>query len=455
MVESGSQRSGTSTRLIVVALALAVAAGAVLLSDEVESAEPGVAEQAEPADPSVEVAPEPRSAEVEPLVVAPVVPPEPELADPASPEDVLTGTIRRLSDDTPLARWYVKARPGRGSYARLDTDGSFRLEDVLPEATWLNLDAKGSWREYADSFVRNATGSARVRLPERPFEQPLELTADTGWQLEGTVVSEAGGVPPGAWVELGQDYPSRHEVLDAPGNFVLRDVWHDEEQSSVVLRVGAPMHTAVSFTVELPEATRRVRGLELAFGDPDENPLLSQDKQRELDRMGLHVVAMGPPVPLEIHAGEVSRVDLVLPWGAAVEGRVTDGAGSPIRKAEVRVSRLVRYPTPAGATRESMNAMLAELEKDLEERAEIFRMERLIPPFVIEETDAGLGWRWAEFVWGDKSNGKGWFQIGQLPPTDVVLEVLPPKGSDFVGAVRYFALGEEELHELDIVLERQ
>lgn len=170
---------------------------------------------------------------------------------------------------------------GLSTAGQTDPEGRFVLTQL--EAGLLNL------RIEASGFrPRTLQG---VRIPERDEPSPLEVVLEPGTVLEGRVLTASGTPAAGVWV-LASPFPQTRgqklsgEETDADGRYRMTDLGDGRHEVQVQRRTGAP-------------ALRR---------------------------------------EIELTAGGRHRLDLMIPSGGAVSGRVVDSQGEPVAGAELSLA---------------------------------------------------------------------------------------------------------------------
>jgi protocatechuate 3,4-dioxygenase beta subunit len=298
-----------SAKQLVIALVLVgllVAGVALLLLPEDEAAAPGAATAAQPGEPdalptfNAEIN---RQAPAEPIEVpaSPLESPERARARAArrdsGPHRTVSGMVVRTSDGTPLDGVTVAAM-SREALQSASAGGPLELE--LPE---------GSPLEIARTKIENAEGRFELSVPvdtaalavtkDSPWpsrSQLYDLAAgtddvadlrfvfDSGFTVSGVVLDEGGSRLAGGRVEVNGLGETESDQI---GEFTIKDVAPQKGVASVRVSARAPGHA---------------RG----FAD------------------GL--------VPHS--SSEVVRVELRLPVGGAIAGRITDARGEPLGDAQ-------------------------------------------------------------------------------------------------------------------------
>ena len=204
---------------------------------------------------------------------------------PALPTRRVAGQVVRAADETPLAgavvrTWFEGDAPEDEDSAstRTDDDGRFELGAPLGTRA-ITAATKNEWPERQVSHEL-PPGDADV--------DDLLLSLDSGFTIVGVVLDEGGSRLADAVVDVAGTVEQRG---DESGQFEFRDVAPAEGVATVTVSARAPGHAKAS-----------------------------QD-------------ALVPHAP-----GPVVRVELRLPLGGAIAGRVTDHAGAPLEGAQASVA---------------------------------------------------------------------------------------------------------------------
>jgi len=373
---------------------------------------------------------------------------------PEQPTRRVSGSVRRLSDDSPLVGVRVLAKPAAGDGLECRTGesppGGFQFEALPLDVEELSLVSVGPW-------------------PERRIEWPLEpgghdlldlvVPFDSGFDVSGLVTDEYDVPLAGALVDVER---RGEQAADGGGRFVVRDIAPPGGTDSVEVGARAPWYQRVAEPVlvphhlgEVPVVHIRLQGsgaLEGRVSDADGAPVAaarvrvaytmtaSHGEQSpagleatsdaagdyRIDHVppGRFVVvaepgaastaeAAGADSPVESGAGLVpvwvqdvpvdvgreTRLDLLLPRGARLSGRVTDESGAPLAGAKVLLETSLRWPAPelnGSSTTSSDDLRIASRGSDGQGETVLTRRER------DTTTDAHGGWVFEHVFHGEK-----------------------------------------------------
>ncbi len=316
-------------------------------------------------------------------------------AHAAGPVRRVQGRVQRLSDGTPLEDLHVTVVGSDKTRTTPSTttgaDGTFELVDAPVGCDSLVLStghAGASHTEPLEPGAGDITG--------------LEITFDSGFILRGVVLDAAGAPLADAQVDVGR---RREGQADDAGRFALRDVFAEPDERVLEVRAWAAWHERATAEVLVPRSSTESPFVELRLagsgrlagrvtwtdgtpaigaqvgigylmapdGDSREieglDTSTDEDGRYDIDHVpvGRFLVSAGrgtlPPgaepgsqagrVPLElwipdvdVAAGRVTTLDIVLPPPAAIAGRVLDVAGRPVTGARVALRRVARWPAP-------------------------------------------------------------------------------------------------------------
>ena len=204
---------------------------------------------------------------------------------PALPTRRVAGRVVRAADETPLAgavvrTWFEGDAPeGEDSAStRTDDDGRFELGAPLGTRA-ITVATQNEWPERR----------LRHELPPGDADvDDLLLSLDSGFTIVGVVLDEGGSRLADAVVDVAGTAEQRG---DEGGQFEFRDVAPAEGVATVTVSARAPGHAKASEDALVPHAP-----------------------------------------------GPVVRVELRLPLGGAIAGRVTDHSGAPLAGAQAAVA---------------------------------------------------------------------------------------------------------------------
>jgi protocatechuate 3,4-dioxygenase beta subunit len=391
-----------SVLLVVAGLGLAAGLGVSLLLAGDDDAPRGAA-TVRPAAPEDAHGLPTFATEVGPEAAPEVLSREPEAVDPktragvtatAGPVRRVQGHVQRLSDGTPLEDVIVsveKSDLAEMSSTTTSADGAFDLAGVPVDCSRLLL-----------TWGHSGTSRPEPLAPGADDVSGLQITVDSGFILRGVVLDAAGVPLAGAQVDVGR---RRESQADEAGRFALRDVAAEPMDRVLEVRAWAPWHERATAEVLVPRSSTESPFVELRLTGSgrlagrvtwaDGAPAMAahvgveylmdpgggsrgfdglgtstdEDGRYDLDHVpaGRFLVSAGratlPPgvlpdapvgrTPLElwipdvdVAAGRVTTLDIVLPPPAAIAGRVLDGTGRPVAGARVSLRRLQRWPAP-------------------------------------------------------------------------------------------------------------
>jgi hypothetical protein len=319
----------------------------------------------------------------------------------------IAGQVVRASDGSPLAGAFVRLLPD-GPLTPVGLDARFSLPPRVGAET-LEVRFKGaqgsgagqqSWPHVPQSY----------RLDSGPADA-LRLEYDSGFTLDGVVVDDGDHPLPGALVSVlvsGSGLWSTLNVTaDEVGNYRVQDLSPPSQLGAISVTAKAEGYAPAQASLPLAGDGSAVRTLDfrlpregaievtaLGLADPvpethtregdDESPLLRAVVLTEQGQSfaktgdarfvrisglpaGRHAVGVGltngygpeelvgPRAPLRlddvlVEAGRTTRVEVTLPDGATVMGRVTDTHGVPVEHADVWFDMLDAPGAPADAS---------------------------------------------------------------------------------------------------------
>ena len=306
--------TGRQLVIVLVLVGLLVAGVALLLLPEDEAATPGAATAAQPGEPdalpnfSAEIDRQAPAERIEVPVTPDATGREHERAErrSAGPRRTVSGVVVRAADATPLSGVVVAAlsreqadalaatlagraaeddeddeseRPVK-SLVRLtieDEDGRFEL-GVPVDAVALSVTRSDPWPKHVQMYDL-APGAEDV--------SDLRLVFDSGFTLTGVVLDEGGSRLGGGKVEVNGVVEAQS---DAIGEFVFHDLAPAPGVASVRVTARAPGHARGTADARVPQSS-----------------------------------------------AEVVQVELRLPLGGAIAGRLTDAKGEPLADAQACV----------------------------------------------------------------------------------------------------------------------
>jgi Carboxypeptidase regulatory-like domain len=208
-----------------------------------------------------------------------------------------------------------------------DDAGRFLVKDVAPDPadTVVQATARAPWRVRA---------TADVIVPRDVTALPsVELRLAGSGRIEGRLLQSDGApavmarVDAGFLMDAGTDSQATSNLdtsTDEHGAFAIDHV----PAGRYLVRAGGKVPHLISMAYSLESGGGG--GISLTTGE-------FQQGERDPE-------VWAPDVLVE--AGRTTRLDLVLPVGARLAGRVLDSAGAPVAGAHVLLERLARWPTP-------------------------------------------------------------------------------------------------------------
>ncbi|GJM21079.1 MAG: hypothetical protein DHS20C15_09940 [Planctomycetota bacterium] len=456
--------------------------------------------------------------------------PTPPHAAPKPSTARLAGRVSRLADGAPLVGWTLRT-PRRDASPGGATDGPVRLQTSTDDSGRFVFEAAPLELERLElSSPRQVKlrGSFELPLPDDAYERELDLIADTGWILEGTLRSAAGLAlrDPLVVGALGASV-----VPDANGRFRLEDVGPRALEPGLFdLEFGAELHERVTRTLSLRDDLRVVRDLnvELRAAGAIEGRVLGADGYAydvELVSLPLRFTDAGPRavspalhsgpmvavssfmMPLRgpgevvsehtltatddpvhyrvdsvppgryslrvqpevrdvthvyasqlqatrglgdtpysapelwlrevtVRAGEVTRLDIHLPWGAGLRGRVLDALGAGLPDARVELLQQLRWQ------HDSDIGLFVHSDDDL------VLTQRSHPNG--SGSEALLEITLASAI----TDADGEFGLGSLPPGEVLVRVTAPDGHSLLTLERALQLESQRTRSANFALER-
>lgn len=414
------------------------------------------------------------------------LPPEPwreELELVADTGWVITGRLLSTTG-APLENAFVRTQGSDGAlivpppsqqpelFEGAQPDGRFRLVDVLPS---IGRYERGNPRPISEARTKLI---ARAALHLRR-ELSLELT-DTSRRLDGVdIVLESAGAIEGRvmgadgvaapWLSLSLPLRIEPSRLIAPDDIpgsgkkgLARARVPGDEITEEELALGElPTHYRIDHVPEgryvlrlVPGIAAQVQSIDvdsarslatLFFSSADDVQAAEEAEvakaRGEVVPAPTRPIELAPPEvwvqEVDVRAGQVTRLDLRMPWGGVLAGRVRGAGGAPIEGAKLSVSRELEWELGPAEESELRRATIGKLVllHDLDPAGSRARVQAGTAQARTDETGA--------------------FVLGRLPEGELTLTVKPPAGSGLVSVSQVLDFGEAERREgFDILLPR-
>ncbi len=315
----------------------------------------------------------------------------------------ISGIVRRQSDDSPLPGLRVRVSPEGFDPIEVhtleDPPGRFTLEGVPHGTDSLTLLSDGPWPERQASHP--------IQAGPKDLHD-LVLHFDSGFAVRGLVTDEQGAPVPRAVADAQQrgevpaDNAGRFLLPDIAPRAEAESVqigarapWYQRATEDVVIPRSSSEVPSVQITLmgsgalegQVTDAKGRPledASVQLSYvmttthGGSAASGLEATSDEKGSYRVdhvppGRYIVQISPPGPrgvwqggvldvtpqpapstavevwlpdIAVRVGEATRLDVSLPQGASVSGRVSDAYGAPIPGATLLLERSVRWPAP-------------------------------------------------------------------------------------------------------------
>lgn len=333
-----------------------------------------------------------------------------------------------------------RVRAGRDDWVDVDASGQFLLRDVRTESAErpaVELSAQGPW---------HALQTERVRLPlQGRVAAPVQLVLPGAGRVEGRLTMSDGSAPQVDEVRLAFERVHvgvervEPELRDGPGADHTYRIEHVPAGSYIVELRGPDLERLTQHADALRARAEQLRasGAEHQLLAQSEAQLVQAQALAEAARARAEDPRAPPPLWLPdvvVQVGETTRLDIELPAGAVVRGRVTDGAGNPLEGARVEALRLMTWRNEDAGNGTSVSVFPGG--RTLAERGE----------------DGVHRTRFVSTLSESHSAADGRYVVGQLPPGEVLLRVTGPEvGARPVESTLRLAPGEQR-EDHDVVL---
>ena len=241
---------------------------------------------------------------------------------------VLPGVVR-TSRGAPVSG--ARLRCG-GLEVESDAVGRFRLVDVAPDRN------RPTALLHASAPMHAATRLAVALRADRRVLQAQEVVLEPGGALFGWAIPPAGETPRSTTVRaplrLGRDGVQR--AIKLPDTRTALDGAYRVD--------GLPAGRYLVTVGDAPPDGEVLRELQY-LGDQQQDPARDDEQRRALEAL-LRSSPVQWVSDVTVVEGQETRLDITLPAGAVVRGRITDAAGNPLGGAEVDGVRVLRHPVP-------------------------------------------------------------------------------------------------------------